>query len=379
MSNFDHHIIPRQQNFFLERKKITIHNTDRDIGKFPNASLFELKLPTIQKNVTSIRLIDSFIPSNLYKFTESYQNTKFKLRVIPNISENTDEKQQLDIFNSIITNSFIITIDEGSYTPIELQNELQAKINRNITETLQADPYNLPLTYIYDKFRVKYNSIQNKFYFINLRDDFILQFNLNNDYNIPCKQKIVFGQYSDWGLPYYLGFEKKSYLVNSNSTNANDLAFYYDSSVYGPSDDNINGFVRFISSENNVDLETKEPIYLELNKYNQIDEFIPYAENTNSAIDNTQGYKYNSSFAKIPVPVNSFQNNYETTSSLTNITIFKQPEKSISSLKLKFRYHDGRLVDFKKQPFSITIELTSLLDESHKNYSVTMAQYYPMH
>ena len=59
-----------------------------------------------------------------------------------------------------------------------------------------------------------------------------------------------------------------------------------------------------------------------------------------------------------------------------NITFFKLPIQRISKLKFKFRFHDGRLVDFYNMPFSFTIEAHELIDEQRRSYSVNQPSIY---
>ena len=80
----------------------------------------------------------------------------------------------------------------------------------------------------------------------------------------------------------------------------------------------------------------------------------------NSNFNNTK-YDFNGSintaFAKIPM------NNLTTNKLLDNknnnlqyLSLYNPPLERIGKLKFKFRYHDGRLVDFGKQPISFTLE-----------------------
>ena len=64
----------------------------------------------------------------------------------------------------------------------------------------------------YEHFVCKYNEITNTFWFGNDLDLFTLQFDENPGYNpLPCGQPEVWNHYTKWGLPFYLGYEKKNY------------------------------------------------------------------------------------------------------------------------------------------------------------------------
>ena len=79
--NQTHPLIPRSQNYVLERKIISIHSNDRDISKWPKANHFEIELPEDITNVQSMRLVEITLPNNHYVFTNAYQNTKLSFDI----------------------------------------------------------------------------------------------------------------------------------------------------------------------------------------------------------------------------------------------------------------------------------------------------------
>ena len=52
------------------------------------------------------------------------------------------------------------------------------------------------------------------------------------------------------------------------------------------------------------------------------------------------------------------------------------PIERIDRLRFRFRYHDGRLVDFKCLPFSFTLEFNMLRDEQLRSYLVRVPPLY---
>jgi hypothetical protein len=108
---------------------------------------------------------------------------------------------------------------------------------------------------------------------------------------------------------------------------------------------------------------------MEVFQFNSMDEIMPYTERSNSLFTAKQGGKHNSAFAKIPIAGRHchngdtlgqmFNNRY---SLVTNVFWSEPPLERIQKLKFKFRFHDGRLVDFGTAEFSFTLELT--LDRS---------------
>ena len=113
--NKNHPLIPREQNFVLFRKIISIHSFDRDINKWPKANHFEIDLPEDLTKVQSIRLVQITIPNNQYVFTNSYQNIKFNFTLT---------------HGAVTSAPITITIEEGSYTAEQLAIEIATKMNK---------------------------------------------------------------------------------------------------------------------------------------------------------------------------------------------------------------------------------------------------------
>ena len=320
--NTSHPFINREQTYFLDRKLLTVHSVDRDINKWPNPSHFEVDLPQTLNNVYSLRLTNINIPSNFYTFTNSYQNTKFQVTV-----GGTTET---------------ITISEGYYTPDELANELQEQLNKGS----------------FTGFEVLYDKTKHKMVIGNTSSSFTLNADVKMSYtDLPCGQTEVWSNYSNWGLPYNLGFKKQEY----NSTPGTREFYYNGTSISG----------HYIESDNCLDIFTQDSIYLELDKYNSMDEISPYSESTNNLYNNDYSGKTESAFAKIPLINQPFSQVHDSTGgNITNITFFKVPIPRIKKLKFKFRFHNGMLVDFCNMPFSFTIEANQLIDEQARRYQV---------
>ena len=80
-SNNGHELILRENSYNLNKKILTINSEDRDIGKWPYSSNFEIQCPQVYQNVESIRLFDIILPTIQYTFTHSYQNTIFLFKI----------------------------------------------------------------------------------------------------------------------------------------------------------------------------------------------------------------------------------------------------------------------------------------------------------
>ena len=169
--NNNHQLIPRQQNYVLHRKLLTVHSGDRDINKWPAANLFEITLPESIQNVQSMRLIQTALPSRFCNISESLQN------------------------NKMFVNDKTIIVTDGFYTPEHLAFV--------ITSEASGD------------FRVEFDSVKQKFMFFNIAE---LDFTQHCKYE-SCKthKPEVWCQYTKWGLGSYLGFDKKIYTKTEGS------------------------------------------------------------------------------------------------------------------------------------------------------------------
>ena len=99
--NQTHPLIPRKQNYVLEKKLISFHSEDRDIKQWPKTNIFQIELPEPLSQVQSMRLVSVSLPSNQYVFSNEYQNTKFSFSI--------------DLQGEI--QEHIVEISQGSYTP----------------------------------------------------------------------------------------------------------------------------------------------------------------------------------------------------------------------------------------------------------------------
>lgn len=367
-TNQNHPLIKREQTYLLDTKFLTIHSIDRDINKWANGNEFEVELPENLKNVYSLRLASCILPNNLYNITNNYQNTKFSYRINPKITGSSTENTILTKYFCHPRNYFTVTLDDGYYTTEYLVNTLQYQLNHFTTQKMIE--LGMPSTYSYDHFIVKYHALQNKFIIANDRDQVILNFDLQMTYNnLVCNQKIVFDQYANWGLGYNLGFEKQTY--SSSETTSLKLIYTDPITEITPSPDSSSGKVYYITSPLCVNLVNDNAIYMELEKYNNMDEIEPYSQATNNEYDNDYQGKVNVSFAKIPLRDGQFKYEFDNKNdSLTNFTIFNVPQTKIRKMKFKFRFHDGQLVDFCGRQFSFLIEATQLLDEQARHLNL---------
>ena len=350
-----------------------------------------------------------------------------------------------------------ITIPEGSYSPLNLTETIQTLMNNavyNASSTLGYDflpgpgpppmsPAGTdPSSVVVDArttsgttdsawnptgeftgispFVVNYNSVTNRIMFGVTQGNFSLNFAKQEIYNPSCDvNKAIFHQYTKWGLPAYLGFDKKVYTgtstdisgaVNAYQNSAGGLYLPYDgvsnpwlqpdgrklfftgngSGLLPPGfgggtgqwtnvTSNITGLkqVAWADAEFNLDINGEDALYMEIDRYNSIDEIYPYSERTGHLYNNDLGHRVNGSFAKIPLTHVPFgqemgsRNNF-----VLNVFHSDPPIQRIDRLKFTFRYHDGRLVDFKNLPFSFTLEFNMLKDEQERGKTVRVPPLY---
>ena len=372
----------------------------------------------------------------------------------------------------------IITIPEGAYSPNNLAATIQNKMNEQIMSyantlghqivglTLLGNsdvntfgrmrkpedsvgnppkpngPYYVPNTPFFNNGEiktftpivVKYNNLTNNMLIGSTEGYFDLLANEEIKYSFEkCSpNKLMFSQYTKWGLPFYIGFNKKIYqsldinidndiLLNDSSSpneqpidicgndikntfisNLNGLILYndsinpwivptggiiitfYDQSnpgnipiQYVDSTGMANRTVSILSSPNNVSLMGEDCIYMEMEKYNNINEIYPFSERTNTMYNCDYGHKSDAAFAIIPLTQTPFGNELGNRTSInTNVFLSEPPIKNVNRLEFKFRYHDGRLVDFKNLPFSFVLEFNMLREEQARNKVIRVPHLY---
>ena len=349
------------KNYLFHRKIIAVHSQDRDINKWPKSNEFEVKLPINYKKVSSLQLLSIQLPKKYNIFSNYNQNTKLKY------------------------NNATIQINDGTYTPQQMCAMLTDKLT-GIT--------------------VVYNDIDMKFYFYS-----DAEFTIHAGENITYSDRVIPTMFIIilliGGYPSILVSKKKSY----TSTVSDFIIIDSDGSL-----NSITGKYVIVSPVP-APVYGEEDIYLEIDKYNYIDEIEPYSINTNNNITDVsylscvslatlrgerstnyskitqnnlkqRGVKclnkssndyngvYNSSFAKIPIFIETGKNVTHDSAFLNNIYYSDPPIETLSKLKFKFRYHDGRLVDFYNHPVSLTIGLGVLREDFDKGNNIKFPEAY---
>jgi len=301
--NDPHQIIDKTNTYHLSRKLLTIHADDREKKYHPESNEFSIKCPQAYTNVQSMKLTEISFPQPIYNFSEKLNNNKFKI--------GGEDKE----------------IPDGFYTPEHLANTMT-----NLTN-----------------FTVIYNEPESKF-IIGISSE--TDFSLNHIQGVYCKNNVRSYPDISSGLLYEMGFDdlsitpknadyKTTWLLSTAPQFNNDIKRYYES----------NSMVRFLD---------KQPIYMEIDKHNLYDELNVYPKGSNNTYNNFSNSSTNTAFVKIPPSTNKC---YESTDYDHAIVFFEPPLQRLQNLKFKFRYHDGRLVDFANQDVNFTLEINQLRDE----------------
>ena len=295
-------------------RMVTIHTEDRDVLKYPYENTFEVELPSVIKNTLSIELFDITLPTFYYNVSEYLQNNKFWVSIPAYFLEPIE-----------------ITISSGNYNYADICVEIANQLNKATTQKLfSLGVYINPATQ-YTYFSVTYNNIERKFTFYNSQDKFNLWFDKKSAYNncaFDCWKML-----NNWGLPYNLGFYKKTYISE------------IETDIAGVT-------INFIKSAKISELDIYNTIYMEIDTYNWIDEINPFSISTTDLYNNDFNGNVNNYFAKLIlsnikktyIPIQKFKR------------VLPHMVEKIPKLKFRFRYHNGIMVDFMHQQFNFALK-----------------------
>jgi hypothetical protein len=380
--NNNHPLIQNSQEYLYVNKYISIHSEDRDLVKYPNSSDFEIELPEDYLNIAGIRLEQWAFPSNYNTFSAANNNIKLSFLIDNPYNPNENSFNDLlsqRIFQALflnMNNPYEIIIEEGFYNPNQFTTELQNKLNDAVTVYLlsyfQEQGWDDSIQELnendgYQRFVIAYNLVSLKVWFGNQADGFkILNNNenstssLNNDICVSNKNQVPNG--SNYGLSSFIGLPRYNIssinssiaVIGPNITIYNGIAvprFFYGS-VNGA--DNgywllpVSGYpgcnVHWIESPYKLNILGEAYFYMELAGQNCIDETQPWNKSIFTSTTNQSNGIVNSSFAKIPVPSTPLSQWFDKESKPTKW--YLPPAERIRKLKIKFRYHNGQLVDF---------------------------------
>ena len=415
----NHPLIKNSNQYFLEKKYISINSEDRDITKYPNSSEFEISLPQEYLNVAAARLYSWSFPANynVFSITDFNVIITFKFDKLYNPGEHSYSNTLLEgIFAALNYHNdkeILTTIEPGFYNPEQMATELTNKFNYEVT-TLIDYFFNNPSLWGgndyssakalfessggYNRFVIVYNSVGQKLWFGNEADQFTLT-NSSSAYvsrllvSSNCLRKNQLPQFSNWGLPSYLGFTRcnvtaftcSEYLdlfPDESSFNFKDTdpvpRFYYGEAPPGSGN---NGFwllpkfpgasVYFLQAPFKISFMGPAYMFMEIDGWNCIDETSPYSINKYTVTNTQTNGIVNSCFAKIPIPTTPISQWFD--NDMGPYKYWNPPAERISKIKVRFRYHNGTSVDFGQFEYSFMLELNILKPQQERSYSIVNA------
>ena len=405
--------------YFLERKYISISSEDRDITKYPNSAEFEMFLPQEYLNVASARLYSWSFPSNYNVFSATYFNVTitFKFNKLYNPGENAFSDILTEgIFAALYYNSeneIVTNIEAGFYNPQQLATELTNRFNYAVTKVInnffedsslwRGVDYNAAKLLFenssgYDRFVIVFNSVSLKLWFGNKADQFTLT-NTSSAYftkvviSANCLRRNQLPEYANWGLPAFLGFTRcdatsysvQEYLqmipqgpenVDLNLTGSVPRFFYGDVKL------GDNGYwllptlpgavVTFIEPPFKINFMGPAYMYMEIAGWNCIDETSPYNLNLYTSQTNQTNGIVNSSFAKIAIPTIPISQWFDLDGG-GPYKYWNPPAEKLSKINVKLRYHNGVIAQMGLFDYSFTLELSMLKPQQERIYSIVNA------
>jgi len=404
MSRFNvstnHPLIPNANEYMYEKQFISIHSEDRNVLKYPSASDFEIELPQDYCNVQGVKLDSWSFPSNYQVFSQAQNNLSlvFKITSPYNPTDYMINDSLLiaisDALWANIGQEYVATIEEGFYNPNQMAIELTNRMNAAVAAFLLnyftqlnnqdlLDKFNQSG---YDQFVVAYNSVGQKLWFGNKSSGFTISNDstfyavaaLNENACALNSSRAQYPDFSNWGLPAYLGFSRTAATTVGSSNGVYPRFFYGDANMPGDNGfwltpdsrylgPNANVPVYYLETPFAVNLMGPSHFYIEIEGMNTIDETIPFSVNRFTTTTNGTTGVVKSAFAKIPVtttPISQWYDNYQ-----TPIKIYNPPAERIRKLKMKIRYHNGALVQFGTTNYSIMLEFMLLRPQNKRDYS----------
>jgi hypothetical protein len=408
-TNTSHPLIPSSQEYMYYKKYVSIHSEDRNILKYPSASEFEIELPEDLLNVVALGLVDWTFPSNYNTFSNVSDNILMTFLINnpynPNINGVTNilAQKTFECLFTTQTENFFIRICDGFYNPPQMVTELTNKFNEAVTTRLRAyfllmsttAPLAQQADYItalndlnssggYNNFVIVYNNVSQKIWFGNICDGFILTNeiilvkNTVSD-SVNCVIKSSLPDFSQWGLPGFLGLSRCNSVSDTSFNNASKVnSSYYNGQevprfFYGDVFPGDNGYwllpnpaltnsnVQWVECPTKINFMGPSHFYMEIEGQNCIDETSPYNFSTFTSTTNSTNGVVNAAFAKIGIPTTPLTQWFDRDS--LPYKFYYPPAERMRKLYFRIRYHNGQLVNFGEFNYSFLLEFTIQLPQ----------------
>lgn len=404
--NTNHPLIPNSQEYIFYNKYVSIHSEDRNVVAFPNSAEFEIELPEDLLNVVSVKLTNWTFPANYNTFSGANGNILFVFEI--SNPYNPAAFGLTDTLNYRIYEALFLTqkeyykflIEEGFYNPFQMATELTNKFNFSVNKRITtyfkeqnilypSDGWNITLQEFiqqggYNRFIIVYNNVSSKLWFGNRADPF----NLINEVgtftdtlldSICLTEARHVPDNTNWGLPGYLGLPR----CNSSSINASSLEditsveqigdnfvprFFYADVTPGdnglwllPYTDFSGSEVHWVEAFYKINLMGEAYMYMEIEGLNCIDETQPYNFSKFTQTTNQTNGIVNSSFAKLGIPTTPMSQWFDRDS--VPYKVFNPPLERMRRLRIKIRYHNGRICNFGVFNYSILLQFTLMVPQ----------------
>jgi len=296
------------------RKTIVVDSRDRQMNAGSHSGNFTVNLPTVYQNVYAATLKSIELPLTFYQFSEMANN------VFITYTYGASGQRTAQIPNgNYSTVTDMITALNNAFDATQI-----APGNGGAVGDIQALP----------------NAATGKIYF-QAKNDFSFYLTPQTPTSSQCGSAPTSNYTTWWGLGYFLGF-----------TASTKIGVAITPSL---------GYSRQIVPEFCLNLFPINYVLMDITQLNKVDE---------SSLDDRKGPMINSSFAKIQCNGNPGDYIFltDTGAYQLNRTVFSPPISKLTTLTIKFRLHDGRVIDFNGVENSFTLEL-ELLDNNFDEFS----------
>jgi len=395
----NHPLIPNSQQYFVLNKYVSIHSEDRDLLKYPNSSEFEIELPEDITNVMSLKLTNWTFPANYNTFSLANGNVGLLFTITKPYNPaafGIADDFNFKIYEALFLTQnepYVISIEEGFYNPIQMATEVTNKLNYAVSKRISSYFSNKGWTtelnqFIstggYTRFLVVYNSVSLKLWFGNRADGFTIINQLNTIAN-SILDGLCLSEYahtpdsSNWGLSGYLGLSRCN-TESVSSSSIGDIASYEQINgitvprfYYGDVTPGDNGFwllpytdfsgseVYWVEPFYKVNLMGEAYMYMEIEGQNCIDETKPFNVSKFTLTTNQTNGVVNSAFAKLAIPTTPLSQWFDRDA--VPYKFYNPPAERIRRLKIRIRYHNGRIVNFGVFNYSFVLQFTIMLPQ----------------
>jgi hypothetical protein len=287
------------------RKTIVVDSRDRQMNAGSHSGNFTVNLPTVYQNVYAATLKSIEMPLTFYQFSAQANN------VYINYTYGASDPRTAQI-------------PDGNYATV---TDMITALNNafDVAQGSIGDIQALP------------NATTGKIYFEGL-DTFSFFLTPQTPTSSQCGSALTSNYTTWWGLGYFLGFTASTKIAVETSPNRYQI------------------FPEFA-----LNLFPINYVLMDITQLNKVDE---------SSLDDRKGPMINASFAKIQCDGNPGDYIFltDTGAYQLNRTVFSPPISKLTTLTIKFRLHDGRVIDFNGVENSFTLEL-ELLDNNFDEFS----------